>query len=127
MAKLGKNLVELHLMKSTKLNKTIAKYEGKGDNLVEKVSYDEKKKLVHINEARHFGPINKNIWEYQIGGYQVMAKWLNDRKGRRLMLDDIKHYCRIATAIRHTIAAQKKIDEIYVSIEKPCIAIQAAQ
>ncbi|HLB72449.1 MAG TPA: type ISP restriction/modification enzyme [Sedimentisphaerales bacterium] len=127
MGKLGKNLVELHLMKSTKLNKPIAKYEGKGDNLVEKVSYDEKKKLVHINKGRHFGPINKNIWEYRIGGYQVMAKWLNDRKGRRLVLDDIKHYCRIAAAIKHTISAQKKIDEIYVSIEKACIAIQPAR
>ncbi|MBN2270033.1 MAG: N-6 DNA methylase [Sedimentisphaerales bacterium] len=127
MGKFGKSLVELHLMKSTRLNKPIAKYEGKGDNLVEKVTYDEKKKMVHINEGRHFGPINKNIWEYQIGGYQVMAKWLKDRKGRRLMLDDIKHYCRIAAAIKHTIAAQKKIDEIYLSIEKSCTAIQTAQ
>jgi len=124
MGKLGWNLAELHLMKSARLNKPIAKYEGKGDNLVEKVTYDEKKKLVHINKGRHFGPINKNIWEYQIGGYQVMAKWLKGRKGRRLVLDDIKHYCRIATAIKHTITAQKKIDEIYVGIEKRCIAIE---
>lgn len=127
MGKVGKSLVELHLMKSTRLNKPIAKYEGKGDNLVEKASYDEKKKLVYINEGRYFGPISKNIWEYQIGGYQVMGKWLKDRKGRRLMLDDIRHYCRIAAAIKHTIAAQKKIDEIYLSIEKSCIAIQTAQ
>ncbi len=127
MGKLGKNLVELHLMKSTKLSKPIAKYEGKGDNLVEEVSYDEKKKLVHINAGRHFGPIHKSIWEYQIGGYQVMAKWLKDRKGRRLALDDIKHYCRIAAAIKHTIAAQKKIDEIYLSIEDRCLAAQTAR
>ena len=127
MGKLGRNLVELHLMKSTKLNKPIAKYEGKGDNLVEKVTYDEKNKLVHINKGRHFGPINEDIWEHQIGGYQVMHKWLKDRNGRRLMLDDIKHYCRIAAAIKHTIAAQKKIDEIYLSIEKSCIAIQTAR
>ena len=121
MAKLGKNLVELHLMKSARLNKPIVKFEGKGDNLVKKVTYDNKKKLVHINQGRHFDSITQDIWDYQIGGYQVMDKWLKDRKGRRLTLENIKHYCRIATAIKHTIATQKKIDEIYMGIEKQYI------
>ena len=118
LAKLGSNLVDLHLTKSGKLNRPTAKFEGKGDNLVEDVKYDEKKKLIWINADRHFGPIGKEVWEYQIGGYQVMAKWLKDRKGQRLQLDDIKHYCRIATAIKQTISIQKRIDKIYAGIEK---------
>ncbi len=123
MGKSGENLVDLHLMKSKKLNKPVARFEGKGDNLVAKIKYDEKKSLVYINAGRHFGPIGKDMWEYQIGGYQVMAKWLKDRKGRRLSLEDIKHYCRIATAIRETITVQKKIDGIYTDVEKHCVSI----
>jgi hypothetical protein len=123
LAKLGSNLVDLHLMKSEKLNRPTAKFEGKGDNLVQDVRNDEKRKLVWINAGRHFGPISKDVWEYQIGGYQVMAKWLKDRKGKRLLLEDIKHYCRIATAVKETIATQKKIDAIYVDVEKHCVTI----
>ncbi|UCH98656.1 MAG: hypothetical protein JSV88_11190, partial [Candidatus Aminicenantes bacterium] len=36
------------------------------------------------------------MWEYHIGGYQVMAKWLKDRKKRPLSLEDIRHYIKIA-------------------------------
>jgi predicted helicase len=118
MVKLGGKLVELHLTKSSILNRPTAKFEGKGDNLVQDVKYDEKKKLVWINAGRHFGPISKDVWDYQIGGYQVMAKWLKDRKGRRLPLEDIKHYCKIATAIRETISVQKNVDKIYTDVEK---------
>jgi predicted helicase len=118
MVKLGGKLVELHLTKSSILNRPTARFEGKGDNLVEDVKYDVKKKLVWINTGRHFGPISKDVWDYQIGGYQVMAKWLKDRKGRQLPLEDIKHYCKIATAIRETISVQKNVDKIYADVEK---------
>ena len=57
------------------------------------------------------------MWEYQIGGYQVCHKWLKDRKGRTLSTDDIKHYCRIVTAIQKTIEIQKDIDGIYPEVE----------
>ena len=123
LAKLGGELIDLHLMKSKNLDRPVARFEGKGDNLVEDVKYDEKKKLVWINAGRHFGPIARDVWEYQIGGYQVMAKWLKDRKGQRLQLDDIKHYCRIATAINETISVQKKIDKIYPNVEEQTLAI----
>lgn len=121
MARAGEKLVDLHLTKSSKLNKTIAKFEGKGDNLAEQVKYDQKKKIVQINAKQHFAHVSKDIWEYQIGGYQVMGKWLKDRKDHRLSLEDIKHYCRIVTAIKETIAIQKKIDKIYTDVEKQTV------
>jgi hypothetical protein len=123
LAGLGEKLVALHLMKSDRLAKPVAKFEGKGDNLVAEVAYDQSKKAAYVNTAQYFGPITKDIWDYQIGGYQVMAKWLKDRKGRRLSLDDIRHYCRIAAALKETIAAQKTIDAIYEDIEKNSVRI----
>ncbi|MFZ2147999.1 MAG: type ISP restriction/modification enzyme [Sedimentisphaerales bacterium] len=123
MAKLGGELVDLHLMKSNRLDKPVARFEGQGDRLVQKIEYNQKKRLIYINEGQHFGPVGEDIWDYQIGGYQVLDKWLKDRKNHRLPLDAIKHYCRIATAIKQTIGLQKKIDELYSAIDRNFVRI----
>ena len=64
------------------------------------------------------------MWEYQIGGYQVLDKWLKDRKKRILNLDDIKHYCRVVTALSKTIEIQAKIDQLYPEVEKEIVAVK---
>jgi len=61
--------------------------------------------------------------EYQIGGYQVLDKWLKDRKKRVLNLDDIKHYCRVVTALAKTIEIQGQIDELYPEVEKELLTV----
>ena len=50
---------------------------------------------------------------YQIGGYQVPDKYLKDRKGRELSLEEIEHYRRVAKAIEGTIEVQRKVEEVY--------------
>ncbi|HHT9114650.1 MAG TPA: type ISP restriction/modification enzyme [Candidatus Wunengus sp. YC65] len=62
------------------------------------------------------------IFDYQIGGYQVCEKWLKDRKCKKLSLDDIKHYCNIVTAIRKTIEIQIIVDSIYPKLEDEIIS-----
>ena len=119
MAKYGERLVALHLLKSTALDLPVAKFRGRGNKKVEKVRYE--KERVYINENQYFDRIKQEIWEYQIGGYQVCAKWLKDRKGRQLSLDDIKHYCNIVTALKKTMEIQKKIDKIYPEVEKKTV------
>ncbi len=118
MAKHGKTLVGLHLLKPEELVPLIAKFQGKGDYGIEKLKYEEEEKLVYINQNQYFEGIARNVWEYQIGGYQVLNKWLKDRRGRKLSLDDIKHYCKIATALKRTIEIQKEIDRMYPEVER---------
>ncbi|MEO0222101.1 MAG: type ISP restriction/modification enzyme [candidate division WOR-3 bacterium] len=55
------------------------------------------------------------MWEYMIGGYQVLQKYLKDRKGRRL--ENPIRYINIVKAIAQTIEIQKLIDEVYPQIE----------
>nr|QNO57156.1 hypothetical protein HJKONFEM_00006 [Methanosarcinales archaeon ANME-1 ERB7] len=50
------------------------------------------------------------MWEYRIGAYQVMAKYLKDRKKRELSLEEIEHYRRVAKAITRTIEVQEKVE-----------------
>ncbi|RKY07054.1 MAG: DNA methyltransferase [Planctomycetota bacterium] len=117
----GKNLVDLHLMKSKKLDRPAAKFDGKGNNTVDKPVYDQKKERVYINAGQYFAPVGGDIWEYRIGGYQVMGKWIKSRKGRRLSLEEIRTYCRIAAIVKETMKTQKKIEELYAGVEKECV------
>jgi hypothetical protein len=121
LGKCGKSLIDLHLMQSPGLDSPVAKFQGTGDKRVDKIIYDKKKERVYINKHQYFEGIQENIWQYRIGGYQVLSKWLKDRKGKVLSLDNVKHYCKITTAIQSTISIQKNIDEIYREAEKEII------
>ncbi len=66
---------------------------------------------VWINAGQYFQGIPPDVWNVHIGGYQVLAKWLKDRKGRVLNFDDLMHYQRIAAALQRTLQIQQDIDE----------------
>jgi len=123
MSDYGKNLIDLHLLKSREIDSPIARFQGKGDNRVEKPKYDDKGERVYINKEQYFEGILPEVWNYQIGGYQVCDKWLKDRKKRIMSLDEIQTYCRIVTAIQKTIEIQKAVDEIYVEIDKKVLSL----
>ena len=119
LAALGEKLVILHLLKSPELDTPIAKFHGAGNGIVAaKRRYDAETGHVWVNDSQYFDGIAPAVWEYMIGGYQVLDKWLKDRKDRRLTAEDIKHYCRIVTAIAKTIELQKEIGALYPSVEK---------
>ncbi|WP_337873437.1 type ISP restriction/modification enzyme [Ignavibacterium sp.] len=116
LGKLGKELADLHLLKSDELNNPISKFSGRGDSKVtQRPKYEDEK--VYINGSKYFNNVEEEVWKYQIGGYQVCDKWLKDRKGRELSLDEIQTYCKIVTALSKTIELQKKIDENYEGVE----------
>ena len=58
------------------------------------------------------------MWNFQVGGYQVLRKWLYDRRGKKgqpgrtLTDDDIAHYQRIVVALKETIRLMREIDEV---------------
>lgn len=108
MAGYGKRLVELHLMRDDKI-KSPARFEGKGSGRVERLQY--KGERLYINNNQYFEGITPEVWQYQIGGYQVLGKWLKDRKDRSLTLNDIRLYCQITGIIKETILIQYRIDK----------------
>jgi hypothetical protein len=89
--------------------------------MVEKVKYNEEDMRVYINNDNYFDNVEKAVWEYQIGGYQVCNKWLKDRKDRNLSLTETGQYCKIVTAIARTIKLQQTIDNLYQELEKDMI------
>ncbi|MFZ6007332.1 MAG: type ISP restriction/modification enzyme, partial [Nitrospirota bacterium] len=122
MGDYGERLVELHLLKASELDSPSVRFQGKGNNRVEKLRYEHGK--LYINSDQYFEGIAPEVWEYQIGGYQVCEKWLKDRKEKILSLDDIKHYLKIVSALSRTIEAQKKIDDVYPEVEKNILSFE---
>ena len=110
----GEELVALHLMKSKKLNKLITKMGGDGDNAVTEVTYKPTEQRVYINSDRYVEGIPPHVWEFKIGGYQVLDKWLKDRKKakRTLSFDDVLHYQKIVIALKETIQLMEEIDQL---------------
>ncbi|MDI6871907.1 MAG: N-6 DNA methylase [Bacillota bacterium] len=119
MAELGRRLVELHILKSSLLDSPLAQFEGQGDNRVlEDLRYESPTERIYVNQTQYFAPVAPEVWEYQIGGYQVCKKWLKDRQERVLSLDELRTFCRTITALAHTIRLQGEIDDLYPAIEQ---------
>lgn len=128
LAGLGENLIGLHLLEPDRLGDPVVHFHGEGNKqVVRRASdgfrYDEERKRKYINLNQYFGPIPDELWEYQIGGYQVLYKWLKDRKERRLSTDDIRTFCRIVTAVRRTIDIQEQIDALFLDAEGDIIEL----
>ena len=65
-----------------------------------------------INGIQYFQGVPREVWEFHIGGYQVLEKWLKDRKGRELTWDDIQHYQKVVVALKETIRLMAEIDAV---------------
>lgn len=115
LCRLGSRLVTLHLMEADDLA-PITTYPVAGDNHVDKPRYTEpgqgaEQGRVWVNATQYFEGVPPEVWAFHVGGYQVCAKWLKDRKGRRLTYDDLTHYQYVVAALAETIRLMGEIDE----------------
>ena len=107
---LGRRLTALHTMEEKA--ERLTTYPESGDHLVEKKPrYEEKTTRVYINKSQYFEGVPPKVWKFHVGGYQVCHKWLKDRKGRHLTLEEINHYQDVVAALAETISLMKRIDE----------------
>ena len=128
-ASFGERLVALHLLKSPELNPPLCQFEGEGDQTVAKTKalgfrYERDEQRMYVNNTQYFGRIPMHVYEYRIGGYQICEKWLKDRKGRRLELEDIQTYCRAVTALDKTVKIQQNLDDVYKDLEDNCVTFE---
>ncbi|MBM3235821.1 DNA methyltransferase [Candidatus Poribacteria bacterium] len=114
LAAFGKELVALHLLDTQAapaLNMPTSPFPIAGSNKIELARYMDTNQRVYINKTQYFDKVPSEVWEFHIGGYQVCEKWLKDRKGRILTIDDLQHYQRIVVALSETIRLMDEIEE----------------
>jgi Type ISP C-terminal specificity domain len=127
LVKLGAELVALHLLKSEEapiLKELDINLHGKGEPRVAKGYPKYENGKVMINATRWFEDVPEATWNFQVGGYQVLDRWLTDRAekggkkpkpGRVLTEDDILHYRRVAVALTETRRLMAEIDKVIES------------
>lgn len=120
----GSALVRLHLLEEISSADLATRFPVTGDAVVEKgypkymkpgdLAPEDGKDLeagrVYINKTQYFDIVNKEVWEFHIGGYQVLSKWLKDRRGRTLDYDDIIHYQKVVFSLGETVRLMNEID-----------------
>jgi hypothetical protein len=112
LSALGWALIQAHLLRQFP-RKKLATYHGKGDHTVDAVRYVPADDAIAINTDQFFNPVPLPVWEFHIGGYQILGKYLKSRKGRKLSLDEINHVSAIADSLAFTIDQMAKIDAAY--------------
>ena len=64
------------------------------------------------------------VWEYYIGGYQVIKKWLSYREhellGRGLSADEAREVTDMARRIAAILLLQPKLDKNYRDVKVKC-------
>lgn len=116
LSKLGRQLIQVHLLNTIPQGESyenIAVYMGDGENEVEKSEYADNK--LYINKNQYFDNIPNEIYEFKIGAYQVLHKYLKDRKGRKLSYDEIINIEKICKALKFTILQMEEIDKETIS------------
>lgn len=116
LSDLGWDLVQAHLLREVPASKSrLGVYHGKGDHAVEAVRYSPEEQAIWINKTQNFGPVPQAVWDFHIGGYQVLEKYLKSRKGRTLSLDETTHIGAVAEVLAFTIDQMARIDEAYLA------------
>ena len=76
---------------------------------------------VYLNGAAYWRNIPLNVWEYYIGGYQVIKKWLSYREdkilGRALKPEEVREVTNMARRIAAIILLQPILDENYRKVK----------
>ncbi|EJP4818119.1 N-6 DNA methylase [Campylobacter upsaliensis] len=115
--KLGSELIKLHLMQEIpqdEIDFIFLKESKKPNFKIEK--YQEKERFVEnkiiLNEDLAISPIDAEIWNYTIGGYQVLKQWLKYRKDYVCTKEELEHLLKICKILKKTIEIQKALDEI---------------
>ena len=109
LQKLGEELIDLHLLK--KVPQSNAGYPNKGEHKISYSKYNEEEKRLYINEKQYFENVKKEVYNYSIGGYKPIEKYIKARE--ILTLKDISHLIKVIAVIERTIYLQEEIDKVW--------------
>ncbi|GAA8154826.1 DNA methyltransferase [Helicobacter pylori] len=113
---LGIELIGLHVLNKESLNYSFEKlkdatigescYKDERNPIIKKPSHNEPDQRLYINHNAYFRGVSQEIYDYRIGGYCVLDKYLKSHKGEPC---DFDHVTRIIKVIVRTIEIQKTL------------------
>ncbi|WQU41822.1 N-6 DNA methylase [Helicobacter pylori] len=113
---LGIELIGLHVLNKESLNHSFEKlkdatigescYKEAHDRIIKKPAYNEPEQRLYINHSAYFRGVSEEIYNYMIGGYGVLDKYLKSHKNEPC---DFDHVSNIIKVIARTIEIQKTL------------------
>ncbi len=113
---LGIELIGLHVLNQESLNYSFEKLKDatigesgykkahERNPIIKKPSHNEQR--LYINNSAYFSGVSQEIYDYRIGGYCVLDKYLKSHKNEPC---DFDHVTRIIKVIARTIEIQKTL------------------
>ena len=84
--------------------------------------FGEKTCDVYLNDVAYWSNIPIRVWEYTIGGYQVIKKWLSYREqpllGRPLTKDEVRYVQEMARRIAAILLLEPALDANYEAVKQ---------
>lgn len=113
LSDLGQKLINLHLMKAETDSEILGKFKdiNHKNYTIEKSAFDKNAKAVFVNESLNFQGVSEEIWDYKIGGYQVLDKYLKSHKDENI---DYVHFNKIIKILQETIKLENELLEIKI-------------
>jgi predicted helicase len=99
LAKLGWELAQMHLLQKIP-NLEIADFAGENCKVMKVFWQNER---LYINPSSYFSGVSKAVFDYEIGAYRVLQKYLKDRNEEVLSLDDIEHLQNVIKVLAKTM------------------------
>lgn len=113
---LGIELIGLHVLNQESLNYSFGKlkdatigescYKEEHNPIIKKPSHNEPDQRLYINHSAYFRGVSQEIYDYRIGGYGVLDKYLKSHKNEPC---DFDHVTNIIKVIARTIEIQKTL------------------
>lgn len=84
---------------------------------------------VYLNAQACWRHVPPDVWNYTLGGYQVLKKWLSYREqtllGRALTLDEVKTFTAIARRIAALLLLRDRLDANYLAVSSNTVAFKS--
>ncbi len=75
---------------------------------------------VYLNDRAYWANVPVRVWEFRIGGYQVLKKWLSYREhsvlGRGLTLDEVREVTGIARRLAAILLLAPALNANYAAV-----------
>ena len=107
----GEKLRKLHLLYEKEPAQLMLEPNNAEDLLIESVAYSDG--VLKINDCKQIKGISEEVWNYEIGGYQVVDKWFKEHKGESLNRDSFTHVCNMIGALSKTIEIENELKGLH--------------
>lgn len=112
LSALGNSLITLHLLKEQDLppiGEPLYKDTANKDLKISAITYAKETKELFINKSLYFEKVESSVWEYKIGGYQVLDKYLKSHKDEEI---NFEYFQKIIQTLHKSLEIEREIAKI---------------